>query len=82
MSYFTKNIQTQKGVLTFYFNRIYTVNGAKYHVSARDSTAAHYFMMAGGNEQWHFSDSTELPEWIIELEKELEKAINNHLKDG
>ena len=82
MSNFTKNIQTQKGVLTFYFNRIYTVNGLKYHVSARDGRLSHYFMMGDGSEQWHFTDVTYLPGWIIELEGKLEEVINEHLKNG
>jgi hypothetical protein len=82
MSNFTKNIQTQKGLITFYFNRIYTVNGVKYHVSVRDNKTSYYFMMEGSDEQWNFLDDTPLPHWIIELEKELKNAINAHLKDG
>jgi len=82
MSSFTKNIETPKGVLTFYFNRIYTVNGIKYHVSARSGRLSHYFMMEDGNEQWHFTDITVLPQWIISLERKLEEAINEYLKNG
>jgi hypothetical protein len=82
MSYFTKNLETDNGVLTFYFNRIYTVNGPKYHVSVRDGKLSHYFMMGDGNNEWHFSDPTVLPQWIRVLQKNLEEAINQHLKDG
>jgi len=82
MSSFTKNIETQKGGLTFYFNRIYTVNGVKYHVSVRNGRFTHYFMMEDGNEQWHFTDITALPDWIIILERKLENVIHQHLQEG
>jgi hypothetical protein len=82
MSHFNKQIPTKKGLLNFYFNRIYTVAGMKYHVSVRHGNSPHYFMMGDGKEHWHFSDPKILPEWIIELESFLEEAINEHLKDG
>jgi hypothetical protein len=79
MSHFIKNIQTEKGLLTFHFNRIYAVSGVRYHVSVTEGKLSHYFMMQEGNEQWVFSDITVLPEWIIALERQLETAINDHL---
>jgi hypothetical protein len=79
MPQFAKYIQTQKGILSFYFNCIYTVNGTKYHVSVRDKKSTHYFMMGDGDEQWHFSDKKLLPAWIVVLERNLEEAINEYL---
>lgn len=81
MPQFTKHIQTERGMIPFYFNRIYTVNGTKYHVTVRDGKSTHYFMMGDGNGQWHFSDITFLPDWVMVLERKLEEAIIEHLRE-
>jgi hypothetical protein len=39
-------------------------------------------MMEDGNEQWHFTDITALPDWIIVLERKLENVIHQHLLEG
>ena|SRR5215212_7474218 len=78
MPHFTKRVSTDDGVVNFYFNRVYTVNGIKYHISVTKKQRSHYFMMEDGEAGWHFSDITSLPEWIIELEKKLETAIVEH----
>jgi hypothetical protein len=82
MPHFTKRVITTIGLRTFYFNRIYTVNGAKYHVSVQDG-ASYYFMMIERNGSWLIDGTKErLPYWIMEAEKELENAIHEHLEKG
>ena len=81
MPHFVNRIQTGKGTLNFYFNRIYTVDGTKYHVSVVNGALSHYFIMQDGGERWDFSDITILPQWLIELRTKLETAINNHLQE-
>jgi hypothetical protein len=81
MPYFKELIQTEKGLLTFYFNRIFTVSGIKYHVSARAGKLTHYFMMEDGGGVWGFTDATALSDWIIELRPKLEDAIKKHLNE-
>jgi len=79
MPHFTKRIETTEGSSVFYFNRIYTVNGTRYHVSVRNNSGIHYFMMEDRNGSWVISNTSTLPNWIMEREKELEKAIIEHL---
>jgi len=60
----------------FHFNRIFTVDGVRYHMSTRDFPALSvYFTMIEKNGGWYFSDITKLPTWIIELKRKLEQAI-------
>jgi hypothetical protein len=82
MPHFSKHITTPVGNRTFYFNRIYTVNGVKYHVSAQDGIS-YYFMMKERNGSWIIDvDKDGIPDWIMEVEKELERAIYEHLGKG
>ena len=64
----------------FAFNRIYTIDGTKYHVSVKDGSTSHYFMMDDRHDSWVFSErNQDLPKWIVECEKQIEQAILNHL---
>jgi len=74
--YFTKRIQTQNGFVNFYFNRIYTVEGIRYHVSCFDKSSKVYmFNMAEIAGQWLLSHQSKVPQWIKKLGAELETAI-------
>jgi len=81
MPHFKEQIQTKKGLLTFYFNRIFTVSGTIYHISARGGALTHYFMMEAGGGVWSFTDVTALPDWIIILRVKLEDALIKHLSE-
>ena len=72
-----------KKTYVFHFNRIYTVNGVCYHISVRtQGHISHYFMMEEDNGGWYFSDMALLPQWLIEMERQLEAAIiKDILKD-
>ena len=62
--------------ITFHFNRIYTVDGIRYHLSVKTALrVSHYFMMQEKEGGWYFSNSKILPIWLIEMERMLEKAI-------
>ena len=78
MPHFSKRIQIPQGNIKFYFNRIYTVEGVKYHVSVREKLS-HYFMMHSVGEDWQFSDLLNLPQWIVELRSKLSDCIKGHL---
>jgi hypothetical protein len=68
------------GWRTFYFNRIYTSNGTIYHVSVQDEIS-YYFVMNGRNGSWFIDNAKDtIPYWVAEAEKELAKAIIEHLK--
>jgi hypothetical protein len=73
---FTKRVETQYGFVNFYFNRIYTVDGIRYHISCKDKKGKTYefqlFEMLG---QWIFTNNSKCPLWIKALEKDFERAI-------
>jgi hypothetical protein len=82
MPHFKKQMETSQGLKNFYFNRIYTIDGTKYHISVRGSAhnATHYFMMSERNGGWFISQDT--ADWVMDVERELEAAINDHLRNG
>ena len=65
-----------KMTYVFHFNRIYAVNGIRYHISVKtQGHISYYFMMEEDNGGWYFSDMALLPQWIIEMERKFEAAI-------
>ena len=65
----------------FHFNRIYTVNGIRYHISVRtQGYIFHFFMMEEINGGWYFTDIALLPQWLIEMERKFETAIQENIK--
>jgi hypothetical protein len=74
--YFTKRIETRYGAINFYFNRIYTVEGVRYHVSGveKDKKVL-IFTMKELLGIWHIANAISCPNWITALEPEFEKAI-------
>jgi hypothetical protein len=76
MPSFTKRIPTSAGTLQFYFNRIYTVNGVRFHVSAVDrKNKSHPFLMQEENDAWHIVEDPNIPQWIKDIEGNLNVAI-------
>jgi hypothetical protein len=82
MPYFTKRIKTDRGDLNFYFNRIYTAEGLRFHISVIDKDKkSHAFNVQEDNGKWFLVNAPNCPYWIADLEKQFEKAIIEHLKD-
>ena len=79
MSNFSKTIQTEKGIMNFYFNRVYTPDGARYHVSAmaKNNRAVICYMEQRGDE-WHLVMRDANAPWLTEIENELSRAIREH----
>ena len=81
MPYFTSKLKTPLGILNFYFNRIFTAEGIRYHVSVIDhERKAHSFNMEETGEVWKLVNGSNCPDWITILEKEIEQAILKHLE--
>jgi hypothetical protein len=76
MRNFTKHIKTEQGLVTFSFNRVYTVEGTKYFVSTRNKTfISRFFQMENKSGVWAFRDVSEVPEWVMPLESKLADII-------
>ncbi len=79
MPHFTKHIVTSIGRLEFFFNRIYTVNGIRYHVSVKDNKRlTHAFYMETKNSNWQIVKVPAPPDWVLEVESQLAGTIENH----
>ncbi len=79
MPFFTARLKTSQGGLTFYFNRIYTVEGVRYHVSVVGPDGkVHAFNVYYQEEKWKLVNSDNCPDWIVEIENEISNAIKRH----
>jgi hypothetical protein len=79
MASFTTRIQTKDGAFQFYFNRIFTTNGVRYHISVMDrQNKSHVFYMELENGSWHLVDESRTPDWIVSVQSDLQLAIINH----
>ena len=78
---FSKSLDVPgKGIYTFRFARVYTVNGTKYFVMVHDRYGmAYQFSMQQTKEAWRLVDAAKLPIWIVSLEATLENAILEQL---
>ena len=76
--YFTRLIDTLNGYIKFYFNRIHSVEGIRYHISCMDRRRKVYtFHMVEMLGQWIITPNSKSPIWIKSLEQEFEKAIRD-----
>lgn len=74
--YFTERIETHHGYINFYFNRIYTAEGVRYHVSCFDKRQkVHAFIMKQLLGQWTLDHPSQCLLWIRNLEPEFVNAI-------
>jgi hypothetical protein len=78
MPYFKKLLQTDFGNRLFYFNRIFTSNGVRYHIAVSDEKKQHIFYMEVKKAKWHIVESPKVPDWVKQLENELSLAIIEH----
>jgi len=80
VEHFTRTIQTREGNLNFYFNRIFTAHGVRYHVSAASRNGRMVaFKMKEENNRWFIDNPKDCPEWVISLEQELSEVIIENL---
>jgi hypothetical protein len=77
MQHFTRRIQTREGFFNFYFNRIYTVAGLRYHISLVDNEKKVIsFLMEKKESTWHLVNPYNCLEWILSFEEQLSSIIN------
>jgi hypothetical protein len=79
---FSKQVFSGGRALEFYFDRISTARGYKYHISVKGSFQTHHFTMEKRGENWHILRAPAPEQWILALEKKLEEAILNHEATG
>lgn len=81
MQHFIKRILIEEGFNPeFFFNRIYTVKGIVYHVSVVDKNKKSFFFnMEQTSEGWRIVNAPKLPDWIMNVEKDLEATISENL---
>lgn len=81
MKYFTERMRTQLGYLNFYFNKLFTVEGTRYHVSVTDAQKKlHIFQLYKENKSWKILNKNDCPFWITELEPEFNILISKFTK--
>jgi hypothetical protein len=79
MDNFTTQLKTKEGTLQFYFNRLVTPEGVRYHVSVTDrQNKTHIFLMQKNRGLWHFANASKVPYWLQLLEGDLHLAIHYH----
>jgi hypothetical protein len=83
MRNFTKSIAVKQDFTPeFSFNCIHTVNGIHYYVYEKDKygqTLA--FNMEERNSEWKIVDAPKVPDWVINIEGQLGRAILENLHD-
>ena len=81
MSYFTKKIHCKhNGFHEFSFNGIDTIDGLKFHITVLCDSCQHvHFTMHECKGGWEFINAPQPPQWILHLENELSRAINDNL---
>ena len=84
MPYFTRIMKADEGNLTFYFNRIYTVEGVRYHVSVLDKfrKAVIFQMEEKDKDNWSLINAADIPNWIQKIEKELKETVLDHVHEA
>jgi hypothetical protein len=83
MSYFTKKLfNRQAGFVEFHFNGLDTICGRKFHVSVLCDSCQHiHFTMQEFKGGWEIVNAPQPPQWIVNFENELSRAINESLKE-
>ena len=76
MQHFFKHLEYYKTYLNFYFNRIFTVEGDRFHISVVGTDKKAYsFLMQQKGISWHIVNPDNCPAWIVELEEKLSHTI-------
>ena len=75
MNIIYKSIKTAKWILDFNFIRVYTVDGVRYFYFDWWPLKSYLFYMKKQNRIWTIANKDKFPNWILELEENLEQAI-------
>ena len=66
----------------FYFTKIYTVQGVRFHVSVTDIEDQTWaFNMVLHNLEWKIINAPQVPSWIMDVENQLEEIILENILD-
>jgi hypothetical protein len=84
MSYFTRKLYTkQTGFMEFSFNGIDTISGTKFHITVLCDSCQHiHFLMQECKGGWEFINAPLPPQWVLNFENELSRAINEALTEA
>ena len=83
MQSFKERILIEHGFTAeFFFNRIYTVSGSRFHIFLKDHNKQSFFfnMDLDISGSWKIINAPKIPNWILDLEKQLETSIIEHTK--
>jgi len=81
MKQFSKQLETEYGIRTFYFNPLPNGDPFTYHLSVVNGSKTHIFLMHLVVNEWIILN-LDAPQWIIKLEKGLSNAILEHKPSG
>ena len=74
--HFSARIKTSQGYLTFYFNRIFTADGVRYHVSVLgNNKKSLMFNMEEKEGRWYLVNPSNCPDWLVNVEPLLSDKI-------
>lgn len=65
-------------VAEFYFHKVHTTSGRqRYHISVKDVSGNRLFFNMDQKDEhaWKIVNAPKVPDWIMELEPQLQKAI-------
>jgi hypothetical protein len=79
MPVFSRRIYSSKGgSLIYHFAKIYTLKGERWFITFADYPYGYSFYMKPANGSWVIEYKATLPEYLIEVEKQLAHAILEH----
>jgi len=75
--------RTSRGNFPIYLNRLASMQGNLFHLSFVDHhKKAHMFLMRRINDKWIFTEPQNLPQWITEMENQLDNLIRKEVLEG
>jgi hypothetical protein len=81
MQHFFKKLEIDNTSINFYFNRIHTVEGDRFHISVYGKDKKAYsFLMKQEGEGWKLIHPDNCPDWIIKAEDQLSNIIIETIK--
>jgi hypothetical protein len=82
MPHFLRRLKANNAFLNFYFNRIFTAEGVRFHVSVIDRKhQLHTLNLEEVDKRWRIVKPEACPLWLLEMEKTLAEEIINHLTE-
>jgi hypothetical protein len=83
MHSFSQRLDTQQGFLSFYFNELTTSPCVRYHISVVGKGNKLYTVnMEKEADHWVLVNPINCPDWIVALEKTLDRVIQDHMREG